>query len=52
MFDKIEIDGKKVDVYFDIEIKFKIDRYDWTKIVSTFDKKIVKIKNFVLFIEI
>lgn len=52
MFDRIEIDGKKVDVYFDIEnFKFKIDRYDWTKIVSTFDKKIVKIKNFVLFIE-
>lgn len=52
MFDKIEIDGEKVDVYFDIEnFKLKIDRYDWTKIVSTFDEKIVKIKNFVLFIQ-
>ena len=51
MFDKIEIEGEMVDVYFDIEnFKFKIDRYDWTTTVSTFDEKIVKIKNFILFI--
>lgn len=52
MFDKIEIEGKKVNVYLDIEnFKLKIDRYDWTTTVSTFDENIVKIKHFILYIK-
>lgn len=52
VFDKIEIDGKKVDVYFYIEkFKLKINRYDWSTIVPSFNEKIVIINNFVLFVK-
>ena len=52
MFDEIEINGKKVRIYFDIEkFKLKIDRYDYTTIDPNFNPSYIKIKNFVLFLK-
>ena len=51
MFDQIEIEGKLVDVYFDIEnFKLKVDRYDWTVLNVYINKEIVVLKRFILFI--
>ena len=52
MFDQIEIEGKLVDVYFDIEnFKLKVDRYDWTVFNVYINKEIVVLKRFILFIK-
>lgn len=52
MFDKIEQDGKIIDVYFDIEnFKLKVNRYDFTVSNIKLNNEIIKLKNYVLFIK-
>ena len=52
MFDQIEIEGKLINVYFDIEnFKLKVERYDWTVLNVDINKEVVVLKNFVLFIK-
>ena len=52
MFDQIEIEGKLVDVYFDIEnYKLKVDRYDCTVLNVYINKEIVVLKRFILFVK-
>lgn len=52
MFDQIEVEGKLINVYFDIEkFKLKMDRYDWTVLNTYINREIVVLKNFILFIK-
>lgn len=50
MFDQIEVEGKLVNVYFDIEnFKLKVDRYDWTVLNVCINREVVVLKRFILF---